>query len=137
MGSCAAGRRGDGRGLCGQRVVVRCIPSRDAGQCRVSGLDPIVHPPARLQIMAVLAEVREAEFALLRQTTSVSDSVLSKHLSALGEADYVKLRKASVDGRVRTWASITRAGRAAFKGHVAELRRLADAAASVERIAAE
>ncbi|MBB5715873.1 transcriptional regulator [Sphingomonas aerophila] len=103
----------------------------------MSGLDPIVHPPARLQIMAVLAEVREAEFALLRQTTSVSDSVLSKHLSALGEADYVKLRKASVDGRVRTWASITRAGRAAFKGHVAELRRLADAAASVERIAAE
>ena len=100
----------------------------------MSGLDPLVHPPARLQIMAVLAEVTEAEFALLRQITGVSDSVLSKHLSALGEAAYVRLRKGAAEGRARTWASITRAGRKAFADHVAELRRLAEAA---QRIAAE
>jgi DNA-binding transcriptional ArsR family regulator len=102
----------------------------------VSGLDPVVHAPVRLQVMAVLAEVQEAEFALLRTTTGVSDSVLSKHLSALGEAGYVRLRKATSEGRVRTWASITRAGRSAFAGHVAELRRLAGAAGA-ERLAAE
>ena len=100
----------------------------------MSELDAVVHPPARLQIMAVLAEVQEAEFALLRQTTNVSDSVLSKHLAALGEAGYVKLRKATAEGRLRTWASITRPGRAAFAGHVAELRRLAGAAAVGERV---
>ena len=87
--------------------------------------------------MAVLAEVQEAEFALLRQTTQVSDSVLSKHLSALGEASYVRLRKATADGRVRTWASITATGRRAFAAHVAELRRLARFAGDEERIAAE
>ena len=102
----------------------------------MNGLDPVVHPPARLQIMAVLSEVQEAEFALLRQMTNVSDSVLSKHLSALGEAGYAKLRKATADGRVRTWVSITRTGRAAFAGHVAALRRLAGAAA-MEGVAVE
>ncbi|MEN2789629.1 transcriptional regulator [Sphingomonas oligophenolica] len=87
--------------------------------------DPIIHPPARLQIMAVLATVQDAEFAMLRKTADISDSVLSKHLSALSEAGYVRLRKAAQDGRQRTWASITRAGRAAFRGHVAALQALA------------
>ena len=87
--------------------------------------DPVIHPPARLQIMAVLATVQDAEFAMLRKTADISDSVLSKHLSALSEAGYVRLRKAAQDGRQRTWASITRAGRAAFRGHVAALQALA------------
>ncbi len=91
-------------------------------------LDPVIHPPARLQIVAVLSAVSDAEFALLRQTTGVSDSVLSKHLSALQEAGYVKLRKAALDGRQRTWASLTAQGRKAFAGHVQALQALAAAA---------
>jgi DNA-binding transcriptional ArsR family regulator len=87
--------------------------------------DPVIHAPARLQIMAVLAGVQEAEFAMLRKTADVSDSVLSKHLSALADSGYVRLRKAAMDGRQRTWASLTRAGRAAFRGHVAALTALA------------
>lgn len=94
--------------------------------------DPVIHPPARLQIMAVLATVQDAEFAMLRKTADISDSVLSKHLSALAEAGYVKLRKAAQDGRQRTWASITRAGRAAFRGHVAALQALANVADATE-----
>jgi DNA-binding MarR family transcriptional regulator len=91
----------------------------------MSGFDPVIHPPARLQIMAVLTEVQDAEFALLRTTTQVSDSVLSKHLAALVDAGYVTLRKAASDGRSRTWASATRAGRKAFAAHVATLTTLA------------
>jgi len=94
--------------------------------------DPVIHAPARLQIMAVLAHVYDAEFAMLRQTADVSDSVLSKHLSALSEAGYVKLRKAALDGRQRTWVSLTRAGRAAFAGHVAMLQALAGMAEAPE-----
>ncbi|MCU6453669.1 transcriptional regulator [Sphingomonas sp. A2-49] len=100
----------------------------------MSGFDPVIHPPARLQIMAVLTEVQDAEFALLRTTTQVSDSVLSKHLAALGEAGYVALRKAASEGRSRTWASATRAGRKAFVAHVAALTALANLTG---RIAAE
>ncbi len=88
-------------------------------------LDMVLHPPARLQISSVLSKVNEAEFARLKQVTGAADSVLSKHLSALAEAGYVTLRKAARDGRQRTWASLTSAGRVAFTGHLAALQRLA------------
>lgn len=91
-------------------------------------LDPTLHPPARLQIAAVLARVAEAEFARLREVAEVSDSVLSKHLAALVEAGYVRLRKAPHDGRQRTWAALTAAGRAAFLGHLAALAALVESA---------
>lgn len=89
-----------------------------------SALDGALHAPARLQIAALLARVDEAEFATIRDIVEVSDSVLSKHLSALGEAGYVRLRKAAQDGRQRTWASLTRAGRKAFAAHMDALQEL-------------
>ena len=97
-----------------------------------NGFDAILHPPARLQIAAVLAQAQDAEFALLRQITGASDSVMSKHLSALAEAGYVTLGKAVADGRQRTWASMTSNGRKAFRRHVAALETLASTVTSVE-----
>lgn len=93
-------------------------------------LDQVLHPPARLQIAAVLIRVDEIDFVTLRDIVAVSDSVLSKHLSVLGEAGYVELRKAPVNGRQRTWALITGKGRRAFKAHVEALQELI---ASLER----
>ena len=88
-------------------------------------LDMALHPPARLQIAAVLANVSEAEFARLKDLTGVADSVLSKHLAALAEAGHISLRKAARDGRQRTWATLTATGRKAFAAHVAALQELA------------
>lgn len=90
-------------------------------------LDMILHPPARLQIAALLAKVSDMEFAKLREIVKVSDSVLSKHLSALADAGYVNLEKTPLDGRQRTWASLTPSGRKAFANHVAMLQALASA----------
>jgi DNA-binding MarR family transcriptional regulator len=87
-------------------------------------LDPVIHAPARLHICALLSGVDEAEFAVVREEVEVSDSVLSKHLKQLEDAGYVRLRKATVASRQRTWLSLTRAGRFAFKAHMAELNRL-------------
>jgi len=98
-------------------------------------LDPVLHAPVRLQIAAVLANVSEAEFARLRAIAEVSDSVLSKHLSALAEAGYIRLRKAALGGRQRTWAALTPAGRKGFVAHVVALRALVDSAE--QAIAAE
>jgi DNA-binding MarR family transcriptional regulator len=92
-------------------------------------LDPVIHAPARLQIAALLAAVSDAEFATIRDAVKVSDSVLSKHLAQMAEANYVKLRKAALDGRQRTWVSLTRDGRRAFAGHMAALQELVQAAA--------
>jgi DNA-binding MarR family transcriptional regulator len=96
------------------------------------GFDSVLHPPARLQIAAVLAQAQEAEFALLKTITGASDSVVSKHLAALAEAGYIVLRKGPSDGRQRTWAKLTSTGRAAFRSHVKTLEALAAAVASGE-----
>jgi DNA-binding MarR family transcriptional regulator len=95
-----------------------------------TGFDPILHAPARLQIAAVLVQARDAEFALLKDLTGTSDSVMSKHLTALAEAGYVAVRKAASGGRQRTWASLTSTGRQAFKRHVKALEVLAATVAS-------
>jgi len=100
-----------------------------------AAFDPQLHAPARLQIATVLANVDTAEFARLRSITGVSDSVLSKHLSAMVEAGYVKLSKNALDGRQRTWASFTRAGRKAFATHMRALQALV--ASAEQAIAAE
>lgn len=92
----------------------------------LEGIDRVLHPPSRLQITAILAKVSEMEFAKLRELTGVSDSVLSKHLAALGEAGYVRLRKAAQGGRQRTWTSLTGSGRRAFVRHVSALRALVE-----------
>jgi len=86
--------------------------------------DAVIHAPNRLQICALLSAVDSAEFAIVRDSVGVSDSVLSKHVAMLQDAGYVDVRKATVASRVRTWLSLTRAGRHAFEAHVAELRRI-------------
>ena len=87
-------------------------------------LDPILQPPARLKLMTMLTAVSEAEFATLRENLAVSDSVLSKHVSALAADDYVHSRKGMHAGRRTTWISLTPAGRTALRTHVAALREL-------------
>lgn len=90
----------------------------------------VLHPPARLQIAAVLARTSQAEFARLREITQVSDSVLSKHLAAMVDAGYVSLTKVPLGGRQRTWASFTGAGRKAFSAHMLALQDIVAAAAA-------
>lgn len=90
--------------------------------------NPVIHAPGRLQICALLSRVDQAEFAMVRDAIEVSDSVLSKHLKLLEENGYISLHKQAMGGRQRTWIALTRAGRAAFAAHAAELVRLADLA---------
>lgn len=90
----------------------------------MTDLDPLLQAPARLTLATMLTAVSEAEFAVLRDRLEVSDSVLSKHLAALGEAGYVRLRKGVHQGRRTTWVALTTAGRRAVSAHVAALRRL-------------
>jgi len=92
---------------------------------RAPVFDPVIHAPGRLQICAILSDVDQAEFAMVRDAISVSDSVLSKHVKQLEDAGYVAVSKATTGGRQRTWLKLSVAGRAAFRAHVAELTRLA------------
>lgn len=90
-------------------------------------IDPQIHPPARLQLMTMLTAVSEAEFVTLREALGVSDSVLSKHVSALAAVGYVGSRKGTHAGRRTTWVTLTPRGRKSLHAHVAALRALIDA----------
>ena len=96
------------------------------------GFNELIHAPIRLRICAILAEVNEAEFGTVRDALGLSDSVLSKHLKVLEDAGYVSLRKGTVDTRTRTWATLTKPGRTAFKGHIVALRALAASADALD-----
>ena len=56
-------------------------------------IDRVIHEPARLMIVALLAAVAEADFQYLRQATGLTQGNLSAHLSKLEEAGYVAIEK--------------------------------------------
>ncbi|WP_017591878.1 winged helix-turn-helix domain-containing protein [Nocardiopsis potens] len=89
-------------------------------------LDDVIHAPVRFSIVAALASAREADFRFVRDTVEVSDSALSKQVSTLEKAGYVKVRKSSVGRRPRTFLALTAEGRTAFERHVAALRDIAE-----------
>jgi DNA-binding MarR family transcriptional regulator len=95
-------------------------------------LDALIHAPARLSLMALLAAGGEAEFGYVRDSIGVSDSVLSKHASALEAAGYVKIRKGYVGKRPRTWFGITPTGRRAFAAHAKALQDIVAQAGPVQ-----
>lgn len=99
-----------------------------AGRHARHHLDEVIHAPVRFSIVAALAEVDDAEFARLRDTIEVSDSVLSKQAAQLKAAGYVKIRKGYVGKRPRTWLSLTSTGRAAYARHLEALRAIAGGA---------
>lgn len=89
-----------------------------------ASFDELIHAPNRLKICALLAPVASLEFIVLCEQLGVSDSVLSKHIKSLVDADYVTVNKKTSEGRQRTWLSLSPAGRKAFNGHVAALKEI-------------
>lgn len=98
-------------------------------------LDPVVHPLGRLRVCAALRSVgavqgrAQMSFAKLREAVGVSDSALSKQLTALERAGYARRRRSY--GLTRSedvvWVALTPAGLAAFESHLAALRKIAEA----------
>ncbi len=88
-------------------------------------LDDLLNSPVRFSITATLAGADNAEFSFLRDSIEVSDSVLSKQVSALESAGYVHVKKGYVGKRPRTWLSLTASGRDAFERHLTALREIA------------
>jgi DNA-binding transcriptional ArsR family regulator len=87
--------------------------------------DELIHARTRLSIVSLLGAADWAEFRFIRESLGVSDSVLSKQLTLLENAGYVKIRKAFVGKRPRTWVKLSSTGRDAFEGHVLKLQEIA------------
>lgn len=87
-------------------------------------LDDAVHQRTRLGILAVLCEGGRADFAYLRNTLELTDGNLSRNLSRLEDAGYVRVEKVIEGRRPRTWLTPTRAGRAALNAEIAALQEI-------------
>lgn len=90
-------------------------------------LDDLLNSPVRFSIIATLSGAENAEFSFVRDSIEVSDSVLSKQVSTLETAGYVRVKKGYVGKRPRTWLSLTTPGRVAFERHLDALREIAGA----------
>lgn len=89
-------------------------------------LDDLLGHPIRFSILALLAAAEKAEFRFVRDELEVSDSTLSKQVSSLEEAGYVKVHKGFIGKRARTWLSVTSKGRTTFERHLSALRSIAN-----------
>ena len=89
------------------------------------GLDDLLGHPVRFSVVAMLAAAEDAEFSFVRDSVEVADSVLSKQVSTLEQAGYVKVKKGFVGKRPRTWLSLTKEGRRMFARHLKALREIA------------
>lgn len=88
----------------------------------------LIHAPMRLRICGLLRPVDKIDFAVLRDTLSISDPTLSKHLKLLSDAGFVKMKKGAsstrTDSRRITWLSLSPAGTSAFDGHLRALQAI-------------
>lgn len=124
------GVNGRGAGLC------LTAPQRwRAIQTGTPGVfDDLIHQPVRLRLMIVLdRDGQPADFVTLRAQTQATDGNLGSHLTALEKAGYVEIIKDFLHRRPRTRAAVTAKGRAALRGHLAELRALIDQVDAIEK----
>lgn len=92
-----------------------------------SELDPVIHAPARLRLVATLSALSERDrlsFTRLQTLLEMTGGNLSTHLRRLEDAGYVKVTKTHEGRTPKTYAALTRAGRLAFENYTAALRVL-------------
>ncbi len=87
-------------------------------------LDEIIHPQARLAIMAYLNGLEGASFTTVRDALEVTDGNLSVHIRRLQDAGYIDVNKTFVDRKPNTFVSITKKGQKAFFSYLATLEKL-------------
>jgi DNA-binding MarR family transcriptional regulator len=87
----------------------------------VGELNPVIHQPTRLRIMAALVSLgaqEKADFTFLRDLLDLTDGNLGSHLRTLEDAGYVAVEKDFIARRPKTWVRPTAKGRAALSAHV-------------------
>lgn len=93
----------------------------------VEELDPLIHVPARLRIMATLAALPEDDtlsFSRLQELLGLTPGNLITHLRKLEEAGYLDVEKIGNGAASRTSVALTGHGRLALDAYTTALRNL-------------
>lgn len=86
-------------------------------------LDRLVHEPARLAILTVLASAGAVEFRFLETVTGLTRGNLNSHATKLEAAGYLEVEKAFRGKVPVTTYHLTATGRRALEGYWASIRR--------------
>jgi DNA-binding MarR family transcriptional regulator len=89
-------------------------------------IDPIIHAPARMAIMAVLTSTDAVDYTFLSEELCLTDGNLTSHLKKLEESGYVRCTKGFIGRKPRTSYRITAKGRAAFECYIDALETVVD-----------
>ena len=92
----------------------------------VENIDPLIHEPSRLMIMAQLYVVQSADFLFLQRQTQMTPGNLSAHLRKLEDAGYVEITKEFIERKPHTALALTKKGRSAFKQYRRDIKQIAD-----------
>ncbi|MEP6854561.1 MAG: transcriptional regulator [Pedococcus sp.] len=95
-------------------------------------LDPVIHVPARLRIVAALGALPDREaitFTRLQEILDLTGGNLITHLRKLEEAGYVQTVRTGGGRSSQTRASLTPSGRLALAAYRRALARILDQAA--------
>jgi DNA-binding MarR family transcriptional regulator len=91
----------------------------------VEELDPLIHVPARLRIVATLAALPDGDalsFTRLQGLIGLTPGNLITHLRKLEDAGYVATEKNGNGAASRTSVALTAGGRVALAAYTAALR---------------
>ena len=90
----------------------------------VEELDPIIHVPARLRIVATLAALPDGDtlsFTRLQDMIGLTPGNLITHLRKLEDAGYIETEKTGNGQRLAHPVALTLQGRAALESYTAAL----------------
>jgi DNA-binding MarR family transcriptional regulator len=93
----------------------------------VGELDPLIHVPARLRIIATLAALPDGDtlsFTRLQDMIGLTPGNLITHLRKLEDAGYLDTEKTGNGAASRTAVALTSRGRAALDADAGALRDL-------------
>lgn len=92
----------------------------------LSGIDQIIHAPARLMILTYLYVVDSADYVFLMRQTGLTWGNLATHLNKLEEAGYVEVQKSFKGKKPHTMLTMTQQGRAAFREYKKNMQQVLD-----------
>ncbi len=104
--------------------MAETLPTPDLAS--FSGIDRVVHEPARLMLMAALYVLESADYTFLMNITGVTWGNLSAHISKLEESGYVDVEKSFKGKRPNTMLRLTPVGRDAFRSYRSKMKRILD-----------
>ena len=90
-------------------------------------LDPLIHAPARLRIVATLAALPDSDrlsFTRLQDMIGLTPGNLITHLRKLEDAGYIDTEKTGNGAASLTTVALTKRGRAALDTYTTALRGL-------------